>query len=604
MKALVTSLSLLFLCTAAHATEYHVSPAGNDTNAGTQAEPLRTVQRAADLAQPGDVVTLHAGVYRERVNPPRGGTSDSCRITYQAAANERAVIKGSEVVKGWVKLQNDTWKATVPNRLFGKFNPFADLISGDWFNPKDRKHHTAAVYLNGHWLTEAATLDSVLNPVESTPLWFGQVDDEQTTIWAQFPQANPNDAEVEINVRQTVFYPEKTGINYLTVRGLTLLHAATPWAPPTAEQIGLIGTNWSKGWIIENNDVRYSVCTGITLGKHGDQYDNTSENSAEGYVETIKRALAAGWSKQNIGHHVVRNNHIAHCEQAGIVGSMGAAFCTVTGNVIREIHVRQLFTGAEMAGIKFHGAVDTLIQGNHIYRTTRGIWLDWMAQGTRVTRNLLHDNGPREDLFLEVNHGPCVIDNNLFLSDISLLVNSQGAAFAHNLFAGRILVRVGERRLTPALEAHGTQMTGLYKNPSGDDRYYSNIFVNGGLSKYDPAVLPVSMAGNVFLKGATPSKHATNPLVRPNVDPGLKLTENDEGVFLTLSLDAADRPRCGIVTSKLLGKSYATQLPYEQPDGTPYRLNTDYFGQPRNEQSPTVGPFANLGTGPVTLKVW
>ena len=245
-----------------------------------------------------------------------------------------------------------------------------------------------------------------------------------------------------------------------------------------------------------------------------------------------------------------------------------------------------------------------LIQGNHIYRTTRGIWLDWMAQGTRVTRNLLHDNGPREDLFLEVNHGPCVIDNNLFLSDISLLVNSQGAAFAHNLFAGRILVRVGERRLTPALEAHGTQMTGLYKNPSGDDRYYSNIFVNGGLSRYDPAVLPVSMAGNVFLKGATPSKHATNPLVRPNVDPGLKLTENDEGVFLTLSLDAADRPRCGIVTSKLLGKSYATQLPYEQPDGTPYRINTDYFGQPRNEQSPTVGPFANLGTGPVTLKVW
>ena len=29
--------------------------------------------------------------------------------------------------------------------------------------------------------------------------------------------------------------------------------AATQWAPPTAEQIGLIGTNWSKGWIIENN---------------------------------------------------------------------------------------------------------------------------------------------------------------------------------------------------------------------------------------------------------------------------------------------------------------------------------------------------------------
>jgi alpha-L-arabinofuranosidase len=35
--------------------------------------------------------------------------------------------------------------------------------------------------------------------------------------------------------------------------------AATPWAPPTAEQVGLIGTNWSKGWIIENNTVSDSI---------------------------------------------------------------------------------------------------------------------------------------------------------------------------------------------------------------------------------------------------------------------------------------------------------------------------------------------------------
>ena len=91
-----------------------------------------------------------------------------------------------------------------------------------------------------------------------------------------------------------------------------MMHAATPWAPPTAEQIGLIGVHWSKGWIIENNDISYSVCTGLTLGKHGDEYDNTSENSAEGYVQTIERALERGWSKENIGGHIVRNNRISH----------------------------------------------------------------------------------------------------------------------------------------------------------------------------------------------------------------------------------------------------------------------------------------------------
>ena len=63
-----------------------------------------------------------------------------------------------------------------------------------------------------------------------------------------------------------------------------------------------------------------------------------------------------------------------------------------------------------MAGIKIHAAVDTLIAGNHIHRTGRGIWLDWMAQGARVTGNLLHDNDGTQDLFFEVNHGPFLID--------------------------------------------------------------------------------------------------------------------------------------------------------------------------------------------------
>ena len=228
----------------------------------------------------------------------------------------------------------------MPNSFFGSFNPYADEIRGDWFKPKDRKHHTGAVYLKGHWLTEAAKVEEVIAPTTENPRWFATVDAESTTITAQFPGTDPNAEGIEINVRKAVFYSSQTGRNFITVRGFTLEHAATNWAPPTAEQVGLIGTHWSKGWIIENNTIRYSVCTGVTLGKHGDQFDNTSANSAEGYVETIKRGLAAGWSKEIIGHHAVRNNHISHCEQAGIVGSLGAIFSTITGNDIHHIHIR------------------------------------------------------------------------------------------------------------------------------------------------------------------------------------------------------------------------------------------------------------------------
>ena len=585
--------------------EYHVSPEGNDANDGSKARMLKTISAAALRAQPGDVITMHEGVYRERINPPRGGESDQKRIVYQAAEGEKVFIKGSEVVTGWQRVQEDTWKATVPNSLFGKFNPYSDLIHGDWFSPKGRLHHTGAVYLNGDWLTEAAKLEDVIQATGNTPLWFGQVDTNSTIIWAQFKGVSPNEQLVEINVRQSVFYPEKSGINFLTVRGFTMQDAATPWAPPTAEQIGLIGTHWSKGWIIESNVISHSTCVGITLGKYGDAWDNKAQ-SAEGYTATIHRALENGWSRENIGHHLVRDNTISHCEQAGVVGSMGAVFSEVSGNTIHDIHVRRLFTGAEMAGIKFHAAIDVQISGNHIYRTCRGIWLDWMAQGTRVTRNLLHDNQD-QDLFVEVDHGPFLVDNNLFLSAKALLVYSQGGAYAQNLIAGGMDLNSFDARQTPFHQAHSTALAGMHDNPCGDDRFYNNLFVeHGDLSKYDAARLPVWMEGNVFLQGTKPSTHEKAPLLLPNWDPAVKLIEKHDGFYLDLTLDKAwsvENTR-KLVTTELLGKAVIPNLPYEHPDGTPLRIDTDYFGKQRNEGNPFPGPFELPRGGKQDLKVW
>jgi alpha-N-arabinofuranosidase len=211
------------------AAEFHVAITGSDAGPGTPAAPLRTIQRAAGLAQPGDTVTVHAGVYREHVNPPRGGESDAKRIVYQAATGEKVVITGSEAVKNWEKVQDGVWKATLSNTFFGSFNPFAERIGGDWFHAKDRSHHAGAVYLNGHWLAEAVSLEEVLKPVTATPLWFASVDATHTTIWAQFKDIDPNAQQVEVNARRSVFYPDKPGRNYITVRGFTLRN--TPRRP-------------------------------------------------------------------------------------------------------------------------------------------------------------------------------------------------------------------------------------------------------------------------------------------------------------------------------------------------------------------------------------
>ena len=149
MKAFVTILTVtLAACVfTGCATEYHVSKTGLDGSPGTESKPFKTIMAAAKIAQPGDTITVHEGTYRESINPPRGGTSDAKRIVYQAAPGEKVVIKGSEIIKGWQPVGKGVWKVTLPNTFFGKFNPYDDLVGGNWFRPNDRNHHTGAVYL-------------------------------------------------------------------------------------------------------------------------------------------------------------------------------------------------------------------------------------------------------------------------------------------------------------------------------------------------------------------------------------------------------------------------------------------------------------------------
>uniref|UniRef100_UPI003216A134 NosD domain-containing protein n=1 Tax=uncultured Draconibacterium sp. TaxID=1573823 RepID=UPI003216A134 len=614
-------LLVFVICTIAiSAKEYHVAKTGIDSNPGSEDAPCLTIQKAANIALPGDIITVHEGVYRERINPLRGGESDVVRITYQAAKGEKVEIKGSEVISFWTKFKGTTWKAVIPNSFFANYNPFKDLVKGDWFNNKGRIHHTGEVYLNGKSMWEMEILEKVLHPKTvkdnfdpegSTYTWYCESDETNTYIYANFHEANPNEELVEINVRKSCFYPEKTNINFITVRGFYMSQAATQWAPPTAEQIGLIGTNWSKGWIIENNVIRNSKCSGITLGKHGDEFDNTSENSAEGYVETIKRALARGWSKENIGSHIVRNNIISDCEQTGICGSMGGVFSRIENNDIYNIWTKRMWTGAEMGGIKIHASIDMLIKNNRLKNCGRGLWLDWMAQGTRVTGNLFYNN-TTDDIFVEVNHGPFLIDNNILLSEHSIPDWSEGGAYVHNLIAGNIQMRPQSRE-TPYMLPHSTQMAGLSTTQCGDNRYFNNIFVGGvpenqneqsGLGAYENAKLPMYVDGNIYLNGARPFKNETNQITL-QYNPNIRIEENNDGVFLYMNSDKQMvKMKNKVITTALLGKAQISGLPYENPDGTPLVIEYDYWGEIKNKRNPTAGPFEKQNSGEIKVKVW
>ena len=609
---LLTIITATTITSVACGAELHVAITGNDANAGSVAAPLRTIQHAAGLAQPGDVITVHQGVYRERVAPPRSGASDSARITYRAAPGEKVVLTGSEPAKGWKKVTGDTWALTLTNSYFGSFNPFGEFVSGDFFSPKVRIHR-ASVYLNNDWLTETNNLDAVMKPAAKTPLWFAQVDgtksaSNNTVIYGQFPGIDPNSAQVEISVRPTVFTPEKTNINYITVRGFELCNAATTWAAPTAGQVGLVTAYWCKGWIIENNEIHHSRCCGIALGKYSDEWDG-HRGTTEGYHLTIKDALnKGGWTRDQIGGHIVRGNHIHHCGQTGIVGSLGCAFSRVENNEIHDIHFGNPFLGgAEMAGIKLHGAIDVVISGNHIYRcgVVGGLWLDWMAQGTQVTGNLFHDNDSF-DIFTEVNHGPFLIANNILLSPGAYASNSQGGAYAHNLITGSLRINPNGRR-TPYHIAHSTEMAGVYTCPVGDVHWHNNILAGRcNMNAFNKASWPVRSTGNVFAIAAQPSKFEKAALVKSGFDASAKLEERPDGWYLTIVEDEAwgKETKRKLVTTDLLGKATIPKMSFEQPDGSPIQIDTDYLGKKRGADNPFPGPLEISRSGKQTIKVW
>lgn len=591
---------------------YYVSKSGSDRSCGSQAQPFLTINHAAQLAMPGDAVVIGGGIYRERVDPKNGGLGNNQRITYRAAEGETPVITGAEIVTGWVR-RGALWEATVGNGLFGNYNPYADPIYGDWFDGFGRVHHTGQVFLNGEALTEAVSPEAV-----AAGGWYARVDEDSTTFLCGFGDADPNEALVEVSVRPTCFFPSREGRDYITVSGLTLRQAATQWAPPTAFQPGIIGPHWSKGWIIENCVVCESKCAGISLGKRAEAQDNLwsrdhRKGGAQTYTETVFANLQNGWQKDRVGGHIVRNNEIFNCGQAGIVGNMGCAFSDVVGNHIHHINHRKEFGGAELGAIKFHCGIDVVIADNRIHHSANGLWLDWEAQGARVQRNVFFQNN--EDLFIEVCHGPCLVENNLFLSERSFLSASQGIACAHNLFAGELEVLRDVNRFTMYHRPHSTMVGGVMFIYGGDDRMYNNIFLGAGPRKgtacYDgyndhqaekgmendtpmadvDKTFPVFLADNLYLGGAKPCVHESGARVRDDFRPTLTVSEEDGHWFLETNLY-----RCGLdfaadpVNTRRLGAAFQPGQPYEDRDGNPVAVDTDFTGAARGVR-PTVGPL-------------
>ena len=640
---------------------------------GSETRPFRFINDAAQIARAGDEILVAPGIYREHVIPRNAGT-ENARITYRSQVPGAAVITGAEAVTGWVNVRENLWTARINNGVFGSYNPYTTMVCGDWyFAPTVR--HTGSVYLNERTLFETVTLEecekgeiapTAWHPEDSVYKWYTEQDGDETVLYANFQGADPNKECVEINVRRNVFMPTENGINYITVSGFKLCRAATTWAPPASYQDGLIGPHWSKGWIIEDCEVFDSKCCGISLGKYCDPendmyfYHKHVKSPTQMERDAVCRGQYHGWLKENIGHHIIRRCHVHHCEQTGIVGRMGGVFSTIEDCHIHNICNTQQLGGAETAGIKLHAAIDVTIRRNHIHHCIIGVWCDWQAQGTRISQNLMHDNARpagvehaqgsmfSSDVFIEVSHGPTLIDNNVLLSRQAITIPSEGLAILHNIVAGGFgLINSGvdsivngqrEPRYTPYHIRHRTEVAGFMTILHGDDRIHNNIFIQlhpvtdpertpqssdyevvgtapfdifpdyetwyapfkpdvepnmGGLGTYHFGHLPVWVSGNAYLNGATVSKHELQG-ISPDGKAELCIEYDEEKILLKTNLYTLIKDfTVGLVSTETLGQAFEPEQRFENRDGTPIVFDSDFFGAHRSLKA-APGPFADV----------
>jgi len=563
------------------AREIHVAKTGSDSGSGSQVSPFLTINKAASIAQPGDIVTVHVGTYREWIKPLRGGTSESNRITYRAATGEKVLIKGSERITSWTHQGNGVWKVELPNSFFGDYNPYALNVSGGWLN-YGKWYHRGDVYLNDEAFYEKQTAEEV-NKTEQS--WHCRVDEEVTIIRANFGEANPNTELAEINVRESIFMPQVTGLKYITVDGFHLMHAAANWAPPNLElQMGAVGTRMGKHWIIQNCTITNARCVGIILG-HAPGVDYDDINA--------------------FGDHIIRNNIIRRCGQAGIAGQKGATRSVISGNFIEDTNYRKEFGGWETAAIKFHNSVDTVISGNlirgvfHQEQGAFGIWIDYANQGIRITGNVIYDT-QAATVFLEMDHGPTLVDNNILIGE-EVRSNSEATVFAHNLFIDcAYQYNPDIKRRSAYYTPHTTKIVGTKTGTAQDEKWFNNIFIRQGLDDVKDA--PGFTADyNIFLEGAKKSSFGDQHSI---VDPfmtGFTHESHPLGVTIRFSMnDASSLMKGPRVDAGLVGIFSTVGQTIEDRSGNPIRVGTDINGKKFAE--PIAGPLADIEQGKNTFE--
>ena len=351
----------------------YVNPNGNDSNSGTQSQPLKTIQAAVTVAfnnnknNIGSRVTLNPGTYRQSAAYQAGVSNTSAPVTFQAATNGTAIIDGADLYTGWTpsgSFFTHSWSS-----LGGTC-----ALPNYWPNMWPIARRREMVFVNGTSLTQ------VISASELIPGTF-YVDDAGSLI-SVYPPAGTNMSTATVEVARRANDFTLSGATNFVFRGLVFRHAAT--CPQGGNGLTV---NTSDHVLIDTDQFLWNNQSGL------------------GFFET-----------SNV---VVQNSVANHNGGTGMGANQGKnityAFNETSYNNWRNAMAG--FYGWAPAGGKFfllHGA--TFNGWKSYYNQAAGGWFDTDNANVSI-QNLDISNNLIEGMFLEANEGPISITSSKFCNN-------------------------------------------------------------------------------------------------------------------------------------------------------------------------------------------
>jgi len=357
----------LLLASVAQARTFVVNPglpSANDANPGSDTQPLRTLGRAAALVQPGDVVQIYSGVYREAVTIAQSGTKDQ-PIRFEAAPGAAVVITGADRLIGWTRDEGGTYSIPWPHRLF----------QGNEHNPGGAEQ----VFVAGTLLRKVSSLNDL---TEGT--FLVDLQRKRLHLWAgRNPDDTQSERPIEGSTRSKAWIV--TGAHIHTY-GLNFRYAAN------RAQQGMARFSGAHD-VVEDCVFEWSNSTGanflaedITVLRCTFQ-----DNGQQGFT-------ANGAHRLHMGDCMVQRNNIKHYPRGWEAG--GNKLCFTRGAILENCRF-----------LKNHG---------------NGVWFD-ISNVDCIVRNCLIADNEDAGIFYEISYGLHAHDNVIVGNGLAKTKGAWGA---------------------------------------------------------------------------------------------------------------------------------------------------------------------------------